>query len=83
MFEGLGGRTFLHVNSDAAPHRGDAAEATAAGADAPISHAKPRGRRSLLRAALAGTAVLGGGLAVGAAATAAALAAGTWNLVWA
>ncbi|WP_327727414.1 carbonic anhydrase [Streptomyces sp. NBC_00487] len=54
------------MNSDAAPHRGDAAEATAAGADAPISHAKPRGRRSLLRAALAGTAVLGGGLAVGA-----------------
>ncbi|EMF53371.1 carbonic anhydrase [Streptomyces bottropensis] len=54
------------MNPDAAPHSGDAAEATATGADAPISHAKPRGRRSLLRAALAGTAVVGGGLAVGA-----------------
>ncbi|MGW1675243.1 carbonic anhydrase [Streptomyces sp. NPDC002324] len=54
------------MNPDAAPHRGDAAEATATIADAPISHAKPRGRRSLLRAALAGTAVVGGGLAVGA-----------------
>nr|WP_196789004.1 carbonic anhydrase [Streptomyces caniscabiei] len=56
----------MPVNSDATPHRGDGAEATATGADAPISHAKPRGRRSLLRAALAGTAVVGGGLAVGA-----------------
>ncbi|MEI5521241.1 carbonic anhydrase [Streptomyces brasiliscabiei] len=54
------------MNSDATPPRGDGAEATAADADAPISHAKPRGRRSLLRAALAGTAVIGGGLAVGA-----------------
>ncbi|MBD9728097.1 carbonic anhydrase [Streptomyces caniscabiei] len=54
------------MNSDATPHRGDGAEVTATGADAPISHAKPRGRRSLLRAALAGTAVVGGGLAVGA-----------------
>ncbi|MFE7842327.1 carbonic anhydrase [Streptomyces sp. NPDC057474] len=54
------------MNPDAAPHRGEDAEATATGADAPISHAKPRGRRSLLRAALAGTAVLGGGIAVGA-----------------
>lgn len=35
-------------------------------ADAPVTHAKPRARRSLLRAALAGTAVLGGGIAVGA-----------------
>ncbi|MDX3518511.1 carbonic anhydrase [Streptomyces scabiei] len=54
------------MNPDAAPHSGDAAEATAGGADAPISPAMPRGRRSLLRAALAGTAVVGGGLAVGA-----------------
>ncbi|WP_328836611.1 carbonic anhydrase [Streptomyces europaeiscabiei] len=54
------------MNPDATPHRGDGAEATATSADAPISHAKPRGRRSLLRAALAGTAVIGGGLAVGA-----------------
>jgi carbonic anhydrase len=54
------------VNPDAAPHSSDTAEATAGGADAPISPAKPRGRRSLLRAALAGTAVVGGGLAVGA-----------------
>lgn len=52
------------MNSDAAPRRGEDAEATAAGA--PISHARPRGRRSLLRAALAGTAVVGGGLAIGA-----------------
>ncbi|MDX2684320.1 carbonic anhydrase, partial [Streptomyces scabiei] len=54
------------MNPDAAPHSGDTAEATAGGADAPISPAQPRGRRSLLRAALAGTAVVGGGLAVGA-----------------
>lgn len=54
------------MNPDAAPPRGDAAEATVTGADAPISRAKPRGRRSLLRAALAGTAVVGGGIAVGA-----------------
>ncbi|MDX3664586.1 carbonic anhydrase [Streptomyces europaeiscabiei] len=54
------------MNPDATPHRGDDAEATATSADAPISHVKPRGRRSLLRAALAGTAVIGGGLAVGA-----------------
>jgi carbonic anhydrase len=53
------------VNSDAEPNRGNGAEATDS-ADAPISHAKPRGRRSLLRAALAGSAVLGGGLAIGA-----------------
>ncbi|MDX3161899.1 hypothetical protein PV369_41740, partial [Streptomyces scabiei] len=52
------------MNPDAAPHSGDTAEATAGGADAPISPAQPRGRRSLLRAALAGTAVVGGGLAV-------------------
>lgn len=54
------------MNPDATPHRGEDAEATATSADAPISHVKPRGRRSLLRAALAGTAVIGGGLAVGA-----------------
>lgn len=53
------------MNSDAASNRGDGAEATDS-ADAPISHVKPRGRRSLLRAALAGSAVLGGGLAIGA-----------------
>lgn len=53
------------MNSDAQPNRGDGSEATDS-ADAPISHAKPRGRRSLLRAALAGSAVLGGGLAIGA-----------------
>lgn len=53
------------MNSDAASNRGDGAEATGP-ADAPISHVKPRGRRSLLRAALAGSAVLGGGLAIGA-----------------
>ncbi|MGW0843431.1 carbonic anhydrase [Streptomyces sp. NPDC002787] len=52
------------MNSDAS-NRGDGAEATDS-ADAPIPHAKPRGRRSLLRAALAGSAVLGGGLAIGA-----------------
>lgn len=53
------------MNSDATSNRGDGAEATDS-ADAPISHAKTRGRRSLLRAALAGSAVLGGGLAIGA-----------------
>ncbi|EKX67502.1 carbonic anhydrase [Streptomyces ipomoeae] len=53
------------MNSDIVPHRGDGAEATAPD-DAPASHAKPRGRRYLLRTALAGTAVLGGGLAIGA-----------------
>jgi carbonic anhydrase len=54
------------VNSDAAPDRGDGAEATAA--DGPISDVmpRPRSRRSLLRAVLAGSAVLGGGLALGA-----------------
>ncbi|MGW0707318.1 carbonic anhydrase [Streptomyces sp. NPDC002643] len=52
------------MNSDIAPHRGDGAEANAA-ADAPTSHARPRGRRTILRAALAGTAVLGGGVALG------------------
>lgn len=53
------------MNSDIAPRRGDGAE-TNAPADAPASHAKPHGRRYLLRTALAGTAVLGGGLALGA-----------------
>ncbi|WP_435859117.1 carbonic anhydrase [Streptomyces neyagawaensis] len=53
------------MNSDQAPHRGDDAVASGS-ADGPISLVRPRGRRSLLRAALAGTAVLGGGLAVGA-----------------
>ncbi|GHH81485.1 carbonic anhydrase [Streptomyces capitiformicae] len=52
------------MNSDVAPDKGDGSQATAP-ADAPISHTKPRGRRSLLRAALAGTAVLGGGIAIG------------------
>nr|AQT39449.1 putative carbonic anhydrase b-CA(1)-3 [Streptomyces sp.] len=53
------------MNSDSAPHGGNGAESTDS-ADAPISHVKPRGRRSLLRAALAGSAVIGGGLAIGA-----------------
>ncbi|WP_200304685.1 carbonic anhydrase [Streptomyces adelaidensis] len=53
------------MNSDATPDTGDGAAATAT-ADGPISHGKPRARRNVLRAALAGTAVLGGGIAVGA-----------------
>ncbi|WP_338895571.1 carbonic anhydrase [Streptomyces sp. TG1A-60] len=53
------------MNSDAAPRRGDDATATATSADLPIAHAKPRARRTFLRTALAGTAVLGGGLAIG------------------
>ncbi|BBC32191.1 Carbonic anhydrase [Streptomyces graminofaciens] len=52
------------MNSDVAPHRAGGSEPTDSSV-APIPSATPRARRSLLRAALTGTAVLGTGLAVG------------------